>query len=231
MTEPEETNHTDEKIGIPENLRLKRRYTLSEKAIEARRKGGIARAKKCPTPNWKHGKYATSFATSMRPCKTSCNKYPCAIIKEGAVEPGEPCLDVAEIVQTAKAIYDAIENKKFDDFNGIANLNIARSLHILKMLQEDVVRDGPTINRKRYDKDGNLISTEYVHHPALNVLPKLIADLAMTPQDFMLTPRAIAKQEDDVEGVKSFAGIMAKLGTAINKQSPVGNPQSAIEEE
>lgn len=211
-----------EAIGIPEELRIKRRYTLSPEAIEARRKGGKARAKKCPAPNWKHGKYATSFVTSIRPCKTTCEKYPCQIIDDGTTEPGEPCLDVAEIVQTAKALYDAIEHKKFDDFNGIANLNIARSLYILKMLQEDIVRDGPTVKRKKYDKDGNYLYTEYVHHPALNVLPKLIADLGMTPQEFMLTPRAIAKQDVEEEGVKSFAGVMAKLGTAIRKQQEDG---------
>lgn len=212
----------EDEIGIPENLRIKRSYTMSDAARAARSKGGQARAKECPTPNWKHGKYAQSFITgSIRPCKTTCKDYPCELIDDGSTKPGGACLDKAAVIQTYMAILDAVKNKKYDNFNEIASLTMAQSIQTLQMLLEDVIRDGPTLKREKWDKDGNVLGHEYVPHPALLTLPKMIADLGMTPQEFLATPRSVAKVDDEDKGTESLAQFLSKLGNKMQKKAEV----------
>lgn len=216
-----------EEIGIPENLRIRRHYTMTPVALEVRRKGGRARAAKFPAPNWKHGKYAQSFIVkAIRPCKSTCKDYPCKLIDEGSTKPGEPCLDKSAVIQMYSALNDAIKHKKYDDFNEIASLTIAQSMHTLHMLLEDVIRDGPTLKREKYGADGAVIGHDYVTHPALLALPKMIADLGMTPQEFMATPRQIAKQDTEEEGVKTIADLMSRVGETLRKKSETRKPET-----
>lgn len=212
-------NHEHE-IGIPEHLRVKRNYTMTVAAREQRSKAGKARADKGIKPNWKHGKYARSFIEgAIRPCKSSCHQYPCALIADGSVKPGSMCLDKAAVIQTYTAIINAVKNKKMDDYNDIASLTIAQSIQTLNMLLEDIIRDGTTIKRERTDAQGNVIGVDYVHHPALNALPKMIADLGMTPQEMMITPRALTKQITEDDGVKTIADIMSRVGEVMRKKT------------
>ena len=205
-------------VGIPQNLRIRRHYTMTPAALEVRRKGGKARAAKFPAPNWKHGKYAQSFIVkAIRPCKSTCRDYPCKLIDDGSTKPGEPCLDKSAVIQMYSALNDAIKHKKYDDFNEIASLTIAQSMHTLHMLLEDVIRDGPTLKREKYNSEGGVIGYDYVTHPALLALPKMIADLGMTPQEFMATPRAIAKQGTEEEGAESLAQFLSKIATNMQK--------------
>lgn len=211
-------DHEDE-VGIPSHLRIKRKYTLTEAAIEQRRKAGIASRKNPLNPNWKHGRFAKSFiAGAIRPCKSTCAQYPCDLITEGGTKPGGPCLDKAAVIETYSAIIKAIQHKKFDDYQEIASLSIAQSIQTLNMLLEDIIRDGTTIKREKFDGRGNLIGTEYVHHPALNALPKMIADLGMTPGEMMITPKAISKQITEDEGVKTIADLMSKVGETLKRK-------------
>lgn len=209
-------------IGIPDHLRIRRHYTMTPAAREVRRKGGRARAAKFPAPNWKHGKYAQSFIVkAIRPCKSTCRDYPCTLINEGSTKPGEPCLDKSAVIQMYSALNDAIKHKKYDEFNEIASLTIAQSLHTLHMLLEDVIRDGPTLKREKHNQLGEVIGYDYVTHPALLALPKMIADLGMTPQEFMATPRAIAKQSTEEEGAETLAQFLSNLGTKMQKKSGI----------
>ena len=208
----------DDDVGIPWRYRVKRHYTMTQAALEVRRKGGKARAAKFPAPNWKHGKYAQSFIVkAIRPCKSTCNDYPCKLIDDGSTKPGEPCLDKSAVISMYSALNDAIKNKKYDEFNEIASLTIAQSIHTLHMLLEDVIRDGTTLTREKHNSEGEVIGHDFVTHPALLALPKMIADLGMTPQEFMATPRAIAKQGSEEEGAESLAQFLSKIAT--NMQS------------
>ena len=214
-----------EDVGIPQNLRIRRHYTMTPAALEVRRKGGKARAAKFPAPNWKHGKYAQSFIVkAIRPCKSTCKDYPCKLIDDGSTKPGEPCLDKSAVIQMYSALNDAIKNKKYDDFNDIAALTIAQSLHTLHMLLEDVIRDGPTLKREKHNSEGKVIGYDYVTHPALLALPKMIADLGMTPQEFMATPRQIAKQGSEEEGIKTISDLLSSVGETIRKKSEARSP-------
>jgi hypothetical protein len=210
-----EDTETEDEIGIPERLRIKRPYHMSEAAIKQRKdrrsKGGKARAKKCPTPNWRHGTYATSSVTATKPCKTTCKKYPCELIAENKVKPGETCLDMVFVLQTFKAINKAIKKKDYDEFNEIAAFSISQSVEILRMCQEDIIRDGPMIKVEKFDGFGRVIGYDYKPHPSLLVVPKLIAELGMTPQESMITARQIAKDGNEKELPKTLADLLCSV--------------------
>ena len=213
----ENNQKAEEEIGIPSRLRIPRNYTMTQAAREARSKGGKARAKKCPAPNWKHGMYARSSVTTMKPCKTTCEKYPCELIEENKVEPGEACLDMVFVVQTYEAIIKAVKKKEYDDFNEIAAFNISQSIEVLRMCQEDIMREGTMVKSEKYDAFGRVIGYEIKPHPSLFAVIKLADKLGMTPQEAMITPRQIAKQGNEEEGVKSIGDLMGMVG-ALTKQ-------------
>ena len=79
-TPPPEPPQNSEDIGIPERLRIKRKYFLSAAALEQRRKAAQsperAKAQLGNKNAWKHGKYTQGFVESfIRPCKSTCEDY------------------------------------------------------------------------------------------------------------------------------------------------------------
>ncbi len=209
----------EEEVGIPSDLRIPRRYTMSDAARKARSKGGQARAKKCPNPNWKHGRYARSAIAKIKPCKTTCGDYPCALIEEGKVEPGETCLDMVSLVETYQAFYTAIKDGKYEDYMEITALSIAQAQTVLNMLLEDIIRDNSIVKSQKIDKDGNVIGYEIKAHPSLLVLPKLIDGLGMTPQESMITPRQIAKNTTKKKGYETLAEYLSQVGRDMKTQA------------
>ena len=78
------------------------------------------------------------------------------------------------------------------------------------MLQEDIIRDGSTVKSFKPGKFGPTI--EYKPHPALLALPKLIQELNMTPEQFMMTPKAKLKQKSEDEAVRGLTDILKTAG-------------------
>ncbi len=206
----------EDEIGIPERLRIKRPYHMSEAAIKQRQdrrsKGGKASAKKHPAKSWKHGKYAMSSVTTMKPCRTTCEKFPCELIEQNKVKPGEACLDMVFVIQTYEAIINAVKNNEYDGFNEIAAFNISQAIEVLRMCLEDIITDGTIVKSEKIDKEGNVIGFDIKPHPSMLSLPKLLAELGMTPQEAMITPRQIAKAGDVEDGIKSLADLMSGVG-------------------
>jgi hypothetical protein len=229
MEEDHDDAHVTQRIGIPEANRVTRRYTMSEAALKQRRD-----AAQQPKPGmtgirngWKHGRYAASFLTRIKPCRTSCDKYPCDIIAHGGTRPGGDCLDVKELLHVVKAVKEAMSDpKKTEDLQDIASLNIANSIKILEMLQEDIFRDGTIVKTEKPTQFGTV--TEYKLHPSMLAIPKMIQDLGMHPSEYMLTPKAQAKQKTEEESAKTLADIMAdaaqRLGAARVKDKKDGEP-------
>ena len=113
----EENKIPSEEIGIPKENRVKRRYTLSARALEQRRQ-----AAQSPKPGmqgkrnaWKHGKYAETMLTRIKPCLSTCAKYPCRLVDEGATEPGKDCLDAEELLSIIHAVHAALSNPESTD--------------------------------------------------------------------------------------------------------------------
>ena len=216
---PADSDHEKE-IGIPADLRVKRRYTMSPEALAQRQAAGNSPNKsegmKGNRNGWKHGSYVTNFINKLKPCKSTCPQYPCSLVEEEGIEPGDDCLDKVEVVQFFRAVNDAIKNKKFDDFNELAALQISNTLKVVDMLIEDIISHGTVVKRKKYDAQGNLI-IEYVTHPSLLALPKLIADLGLNPAEFLITPRAKSKADDEKDAGKTIGDAMTAAAKALAK--------------
>jgi hypothetical protein len=209
----------EEEIGIPQRLLVKRHYTLSPAAIEARRKNA-----QCRKPGnegnknaWKTGLHARDFIEGrIKPCLSTCPIYDdCELVSDGYTKPGGICLDKAAVITTYSSIMDAVKNKKHDEFNEVSGLYVAEIMHVARMLMEDVMREGTTVKRERYDKNGVLQLIEYVSHPSLMALPKIIADLGLTPREMNITPKAIKDDKNTEEANKTAAGLMSDMARRI----------------
>lgn len=221
----------EEKCGIPKKLRVKRRdYTLTPAALEARHQN----AQKSTGPNsgdgkkasarnsWKHGLYAKSFILGAlgKPCQRTCDKFlTCSLVQDDAVSPGETCLDKQFVAESFDAIIQAIELKKTEDFNHIAALEMAGVLQIIRKAREDIIEDGIVIKSEKQDKDGNVIGFEYRPHPALAIYSKMILDFGLTPDNFLMTPKSIAKAAKDTDDaeIETSATIMSRALRKIVK--------------
>jgi len=211
----------EEEVGIPHRLRVKRHYTMSAEALEQRRKvtGSPAKAEAMQGNRnaFRHGMYARSFIAKMRPCKSTCARFPCELVEEGQTEPGEDCLDKAEVLHNYRAVRKAIEDKDTLEFNDLAALQIANAISVVSMLTQDLMRDGPMVKREKRDGKGNII-VEFVPHPTLASLPKLIADLGLTPSEFLITPRSKSRSDSDKEGALTLADLITRAGKALGKE-------------
>ena len=217
----------DNEVGVPERLRFKRSYTLTEAALNARRKNAqkstgpkTEKGKAASSMNsWKHGLFAQGYIMNkVKPCKSTCPQYPCELVQDNTTKPGGECLDKAAVIQFYSAICEAVTNKKYDDFNQLAALTIANQINVLHTLMEDIQRDGTMLKKEKHDKDGVYLGYEVVPHPSLLSLIKLSDSLGITANEMMVTPKALSKQEDEEEGMKTIADLMSSIGKGMKKK-------------
>jgi hypothetical protein len=206
--------------GIPERLRVKRDYHMSEAALKQRQAAASSPAKsKAMEGNknaYKTGEHAHGFIRQIfRPCKSTCEKYPCGIVDEGETEPGELCLDKVQFVKTLQTIQAALKNNKIDDFKDLAALRIAGGMEIVDRLIRDILEDGTIVKSEKWDKDGRVLGYELKNHPALPFLAKLMEVMNLSPQDFMITPLIIKKQKTEAKKVRTLGGIIGSIGKAF----------------
>lgn len=217
-----------EEVGIPSALRVRRRYTLTPEALAQRRAASHSPAKSAASAGnrnaWRHGSYAASFINKMRPCLSTCPHYPCELVEEGETAPGEDCLDKAEVLRFYRAVHDAIAEKKYDAFNELAALQIGNAIKVIDMLMEDLLRDGTVVKREKHDAKDNLV-IEYVTHPSLLALPKLLADLGLSAAEFLITPRSLKKANAEEELPKTLADMMSRAGRVFKKPSGEGDDE------
>lgn len=207
-----------EYVGIPKDYTVKRRYTMTEEAYKQR-----VEAAKAPHPGlagnrhaWKHGRYAKTMLTRIKPCLRSCTRYPCTLVKEGATKFGGDCLDAAELLHIIRSVHRVLANpEENEDFKEIAAVNIGNSIRVLEMLQEDILRDGTMIRSKKFDKNGACYQEEIKLHPSLYAIPKMIADLGLTPDQFMITPKSQARNQNEEDAVKSISDLMKSAGEQL----------------
>ena len=220
------TPSEDDEIGIPKGLRVKRHYDLSDAAIEARKKNSKARrpGSEGNKRNWKGGLFAKDFIDGrIKPCLSTCPMFSeCELVSEGTCKPGGVCMDKASVIQTYSALMEAIKGAgpdRYDDFNSVAALTLAETIHVYRTMMENIMRDGDVVLREKYDKNGVIQSREYVPHPNLMAAPKLFADLGLTPRELNITPKAIKDDKNTEEANKTAAGLMSDMARRARDQS------------
>ena len=207
-------------------FQVKRNYTLSQVAIDARRENAkkstgpkTAAGKSSSSRNaWKHGLNAKRFIfgnVGKKCSKEKCDIYDeCEYVQEGITEDGQDCfLQKLLIAETFDRAMDAVANGDHQGFTETALLNMAALIGIYQQAAEQIQREGITIKQAIKDKDGHYMGDVTVENPALNTLLKLAEKLNFTPDDYNMTPKAIAKAEGGkkvVEGLESLASLMGK---------------------
>lgn len=217
-----------ESAGISEELKVKRHYTLSPEAIRQRREAAAARRPggEGNRNAWKHGKFAQNYIQNkLKPCLSSCPHYPCSLVEEGKTEPGEDCLDKAEVIEAYSAIIDAIKTKQLDDFNDMSALMLAQTLSVISEMLDRIKTDGTLIREPMVDKEGNITGYRYKQHPHLEALPKMIANLGLNPGEFLLTPKSKAKVDGEKEAAQTLADLMSAAAKGLQRKDVKGDDQ------
>jgi hypothetical protein len=221
LNPPSDDEPEDDEPGVPERLRFKRSYTVTEKAIAARQKNAqkstgpkTEEGKKNSSKNaWKHGLFAQNFVMNkIKPCLSTCSQYPCELVEDGTTQPGGQCLDKAAVVQFYSAICEAVQNKNYSEFNELAAFTLAQHIHTVHLLVEDIQRDGTILKKEKHDKNGAYLGYEVVPHPSLLSLAKLVDSLNITPGELMITPQSIAKNKVEKKKAQTLADIFSGFG-------------------
>lgn len=227
MADPDDIqDETPEESGIPERLKVKRAYTLSPAALEARRHNAQKSTgpttdegkSRCAKNAWRHGKYAGTRILGLgKPCKSTCNQYPCSLVEEGTTSPGGDCLNKEHLYEACLAIERALLQKDQAGLNELIVYELAESMQVIRELRRAILEDGVIVKSERIDKEGKVIGHEIKPHPALLALPNLMKNFGLTLPDFMLTPAAIQRVQTDKETADTLADIFRGAGNALKQ--------------
>lgn len=212
--------------GIPDRLKIKRKYTLSPEAIDARRRNARLSTgptteegkNRCKRNAFKHGSYAASRILGLgKPCKSTCSQYPCSLVEEGKCEPGSDCLDKEYLLDACLAIENALINKENTGLHEMIVFELAESIQLIRSLRRDILDDGTTIKSEKFDADGKVIGYEIKVHPALLALPKLQKEFGISLTDFNLTPAAETRVKTDEKTAETISSIFAMASEGMTK--------------
>lgn len=228
----------------------RRKRKLSEAELAQRRaasKKGAAAATGPRTPEgkarssrnaWKHGMdsavHRGFFANGLgplvqatgKPCRTTCPKYPCSLVDDGQVKPGDSCMDKTTYVQAFAAIIDAVENKSMDGMHGLMAAEIASTLQMLHDLKAQVTELGPMIGIPMLTsegevvtrKDGSEVMGKWVPNPGWPVVLKTLEVLGISLPEALATPQAQSKakvEKDNADAMQqALGGIFQRAGIA-----------------
>ncbi len=203
-----------------DKLRPKRRYNLSDEALEARRANArkstgplTAEGQKASRRNaCKHRNYASTLLMQLRkPCLSTCKKFDsCEVVGSGNTRPGLDCLDKAHFLEAMELIADALEG----DHDGLKDLmvvELAGALDVIRMMREDISQYGTLIREEELDDHGHVVRTVLKPNPLLTSFPRLMADFGITLGAWNLTPAQISKVKTDEKTAETAADLMSAL--------------------
>lgn len=227
---PDSSSVAEDEYGIPAHLRVKRPYTLSAAAIEARRRAAQSPAHsdamKGNKNAWKHGQFAQGMLRRLfRPCLSTCSQYPCSLVSEGETEPGEMCLDKIDVARNIQAIQKAM-NGDMTDFKDLVTARMASMMDIIAELQEDISRDGTMIKSEKWGKDGQKLGYEIKQHPSFLALQELGKLMNLSPADHLLTAKEIARHDTDKKTADTLATMMGRAGAALQRSKKKGTNET-----
>jgi len=231
-----ETAEEDEPDQVLERLRVKRSYTLSPAALEQRRQAAekstgptTEEGKQRASGNaWKHGIHARKRLLGLgKPCKSTCQKFPCSLVDDGDVSPGGNCVDKEYFLTTLNALSAAMQNGDLTDLKHVVTLQLGGTLQVIDELQASILEYGVYMKSEKIDKEGKVIGYEIKPNPSLLPLSNLLKAAGVTMPDFMVTPAAVEKKKTDEKTAETLADIFrgagANLAAAKNKIKPGGD--------
>lgn len=203
---------------------VRKPYTMTPEALAQRREAAkLSTGPKDTTATrlnaWKHGQYCDSLISRiMKPCFSTCAAFEtCEHVTEGRTRPGDPCLNREDMLNTLDIIGRAIQKQEAgqSDFEQIMAVELAGALEIVRVLRDEVLANRCMSVRQKLDEDGGVIAEEWVLHPGLMALPKLLENLGITFRDWNITPAQISKVKSDDKAAETAADLMARLAGQV----------------
>jgi len=165
---------------------------------------------------WKTGEHSaaaqlikTEWAVGAfgKPCRSTCLRYPCALVDEGLTKPGGDCLDKTVYVQAFDAILDTIQGGgATESLQALLAAEAAGALELLRNAREEVAERGLYLPIYAIKKNGEVVMLDdkpvvakYVDNPAYMKYVVLLDRLGLNLPELLATPRAIQKAETEGE--------------------------------
>ncbi len=205
-------------------LRVKRSYNLSPAALAARQQNAqkstgpqTPEGKDASSRNaWKHGAHARRRVLGFgKPCKSTCPDYPCSLVNDGDVLPGQDCLNKEYFAETLNAISTALTDGDLTGVKEIATLQLGGTLQVIEELQASILEYGVYMKSEKLNKDGGVIGYELKPNPSLLPLSNLLKAAGVTLPDFMITPAAVERKKSNDDAVGKFADLFRDAGEGL----------------
>lgn len=217
-------------------------YTMSEAALEQRR----AAAEKSTGPRteegkaivsrnaWKHGLRSAVMRAPewqrigmlMKPCVTTCARYPCELVTTERTRAGGDCLDKTVYVEAFDAIISALHSGNAEHGYGMLAAQLAQAIDMLQSLRTKIAEDGFVVEVPMVDKNGARIGERYEPHPVLPHYIKMLDTLGINFAELMMTPRAQTQAKEKEEEKDAFAtlmgGLMGRAGGPVKRRTIEG---------
>lgn len=223
-----------------EKMDEKRPYTMSDAALEQRRAnaakateasaghhtGPITEEGKTAVSRnaWKHGLYSAGtllwremgYGMRGKPCLTTCLKFPCELVQNGATEPGKDCLDRAVYLEAFDALMDTLHSGDVANAHGLMASQLAQALEVLNQLREEIAAKGVVVWVPMFNKAGGKIGEKPEANPALFHYVKMLGELGISLPEMLATPRSVKGVENQEDANSMMAalvgGALARAG-------------------
>lgn len=183
-------------------------YNISQAALEQRRKAAQAsvqaRKGKKYHNNIRHG-LTLDPKDRLKPCVSTCVKFPCRCVEEGHTRPGGQCLEKTFEVRVYQSLLKAVREGDSLDYEEIHCFLVAEIFGVVKDLIEKIKYRGVLFGQGENTK----------LNPAFLVLPKLLGDLGLSPGELLVTRRSKARAEVDEKSTTTIADILSHVGAII----------------
>lgn len=187
-------------------------YNISQAALEQRRKAAQAsvqaRKGKQYHNNIRHGLVMNS-EDRLKPCVSTCVKFPCRCVEEGHTRPGGQCLEKTFEVRTYQALLKAVKEGNAGDYEEIHCFLLAEIFGVVKDLIEKIKYRGVFFGQGENTK----------LNPAFLVLPKLLGDLGLSPGELLVTRRSKARADVEEQQSETLAVFLSRLGATMKKRA------------
>lgn len=222
--------------GIPECNKVKRPYTLTPAAREARKanaqqstgprteEGKKRSAANGNNANWKHGHCSKSIIKKvLGVCTTNCDKYPCQAVKDKETRAGELCLDREGYLQKVNTLIKAAHTGSIQDVKELNAVLLANGQEILERMMSAVFEDGTMLLENMVDKKGRVVAHKFKNHPHIVPILDYMYKLGVTFTDAAMTEKEKQKTKDadkDRDTIARALGESARLFTQAMGHEP-----------
>lgn len=168
-----------------------------------------------------HGLHAQRFMNFIKPCLSTCKEYPCALVEDGATEPGSYCMEKHNFVSSLDAIEKAIVRGDLEDFKGLMAVELSANLQVVQALREHVIQS-PLVMSIKHTKtsDTETIQRELKPNPAALAYTQLLRDLGINFKEAMITPRQVAQHDVADRGAEALAVLAGKASKRLKGTAP-----------